>query len=223
MKFRRHNRQDDQFDDQRRCMIDEQLRGRDITDTRVLNAMRRVPRHLFVPEKRRQDSYRDGPMSIGYGQTISQPYIVASMSQSLRVNKHSRVLEIGTGCGYQAAILAELVRQVYSVEVVPELTDKARRILKQLGYQNIKMDVRDGSLGWPEEAPFDGIIVTAAAPKMPEPLIEQLKVGGAMVIPLATDSYGRQFLTRITKDSGGLKRETLYEVRFVPMIGEVEE
>jgi protein-L-isoaspartate(D-aspartate) O-methyltransferase len=223
MKFRRHNRQDDQFDDQRRRMIDEQLRGRDITDAGVLAAMRRVPRHLFVSEKRRQDAYRDGPMSIGYGQTISQPYIVASMTQSLSMTKRSRVLEIGTGCGYQAAVLAELAGQVYSVEVVPELIDRARRILKQLGYQNIKMDVRDGYLGWPEEAPFDGIIVTAAAPKMPEPLIEQLKVGGIMVIPLATDSYGRQFLTRFTKERDGLKCETLYEVRFVPMIGEVEE
>ncbi len=223
MKFRRHNRQDQEYDDQRRRMIDEQLRRRDITDSRVLAAMRRVPRHLFVSEKRRQDAYRDGPMSIGYGQTISQPYIVASMTQSLSMTKRSRVLEIGTGCGYQAAVLAELARQVYSVEVVPELTDKARRILKQLGYRNITMDVRDGSLGWPEEAPFDGIIVTAAAPKMPEPLVTQLKVGGTMVIPLATDSYGRQFLTKVIRTVDGTTRQTLYEVRFVPMIGEVEE
>lgn len=203
-------------------MIEDQLKSRDITDTRVLNSMRRIPRHLFVSLKRQDEAYSDSPLLIGHGQTISQPYVVASMTQELRLRDNSRVLEIGTGCGYQTAILSDLAKDVYSVEVIPELTDKARRILKKLGCRNVHTDVRDGFLGWPEKGPFDGIIVTAAAPKVPKPLLDQLARGGTMIIPLESDSYGRQFLTRITRDADGIKQQTLYEVRFVPMVGEVE-
>lgn len=223
MKKRRSYSSSQDFDDQRHRMVEDQLKTRDITDTRVLNSMRRIPRHLFVSLKRQVDAYSDGPLLIGHGQTISQPYVVASMTQELRLKAKSRVLEIGTGCGYQTAILSDLAKEVYSVEVIPELTDKARRILKKLGCRNVHTDVRDGFLGWPEKGPFDGIIVTAAAPKVPEPLLRQLAKGGTMIIPLASDSYGRQFLTRITRDAGGIKQHTLYEVRFVPMVGEIED
>ncbi|MDH3892686.1 MAG: protein-L-isoaspartate(D-aspartate) O-methyltransferase [candidate division Zixibacteria bacterium] len=223
MKKRRSYNSSISFDEQRRRMVDDQLKSRDITDTNVLNSMLRIPRHLFVPPKRQDEAYSDGPLQIGHGQTISQPYIVASMTQALRLRDTSRVLEIGTGCGYQTAILSDLAKEVYSVEVIPELTDKARRILKKLGCRNVHTDVRDGFLGWPERSPYDGIIVTAAAPKLPEPLIAQLAVGGTIIIPLTTDAYGRQFLTRLTRESDGLKRSTLYEVRFVPMVGQVEE
>jgi len=223
MTFRKNNRSDREFDEERRRMIEDQLCRRDITDARVLAAMRRVPRHLFVPERRRVNAYRDGPLEIGFGQTISQPYIVASMTQHLSLKREGRVLEIGTGCGYQTAVLAELCEHVFSVEVVPELLDRARQTLKQLGYDRVRTALKDGSLGWPEEAPFDGIVVTAAAPRLPAALIDQLAVSGVMVIPLTTDRYGRQFLVRVTKDAEGIKRHTLYEVRFVPMVGEVEK
>ncbi len=204
-------------------MVEDQLKNRDITDTRVLNSMGRIPRHLFVSLKRQAEAYNDSPSLIGYGQTISQPYVVASMTQELRLRDNSRVLEIGTGCGYQTAILSDLAKEVYSVEVIPELTGKARRILKKLGCRNVHTDVRDGFLGWPEKAPFDRIIVTAAAPRVPGPLLTQLAMGGTMIIPLTSDSYGRQFLTRITREAEGIRQHTLYEVRFVPMVGEIEE
>lgn len=222
MKKRRSN-SSHSFDEQRRRMVEDQLKTRDITDTRVLNSMLRIPRHLFVSLKRQAEAYNDSPSLIGHGQTISQPYVVASMTQELGVKASSRVLEIGTGCGYQTAILSDLAKEVYSVEVIPELTDKARRILKKLGCRNVHTDVRDGFLGWPEKAPFDRIIVTAAAPKVPEPLLRQLAVGGTMIIPLTSDSFGRQFLTKITRDADGIKQHALYEVRFVPMVGEVED
>jgi len=222
MKNRKETSRNPEFEEQRRRMVEEQLRRRDITDARVLAAMRRVPRHLFVPERRRSRAYHDGPLEIGYGQTISQPYIVASMTQYLELKRDSRVLEIGTGCGYQTAILAELCDQVFSVEVVAELLERARRTLKRLGYAQVRTALRDGTSGWPEEAPFDGIIVTAAAPKLPRALTEQLAIGGVMIIPLATDPYGRQFLVRVARDAEGIKRRTLYEVRFVPMVGEIE-
>lgn len=222
MKKRRSN-SSHSFDEQRHRMVEDQLKTRDITDTRVLNSMLRIPRHLFVSLKRQAEAYHDSPSLIGHGQTISQPYVVASMTQELGVKASSRVLEIGTGCGYQTAILSDLAKEVYSVEVIPELTDKARRILKKLGCRNVHTDVRDGFLGWPEKAPFDRIIVTAAAPKVPEPLLRQLAVGGTMIIPLTSDSFGRQFLTRITRDADGIKQHALYEVRFVPMVGEVED
>lgn len=203
-------------------MVADQLAARDISDSRVLKAMSTVPREEFVPLRRRDQAYTDGPLPIGEGQTISQPYVVASMTQSLQVGPDHRVLEIGTGCGYQAAVLAELAKEVYTVEVIEPLLDKARRTLKSLGYRNIHYRADDGSKGWPEEAPFDGIIVTAAAPKLPENLVAQLRLGGRMIIPMASDSWGRQFLYRITRTEEGYQRDELYEVRFVPMVGDVE-
>lgn len=220
MAFKRKQQPD--YEQLRRQMVENQLAARDIRDPRVLKAMGTVPRHEFVPVKRRDQAYADGPLPIGEGQTISQPYVVASMTESLHVMPDHRVLEVGTGCGYQAAVLAELAREVYTVEVIEPLVDKARRALKQLGYRNVHFRVDDGSKGWPEEAPYDGIIVTAAAPKLPENLVAQLKLGGRMIIPMATDSWGRQFLYRITRTKDGYERDELYEVRFVPMVGEVE-
>ncbi|HOP07057.1 MAG TPA: protein-L-isoaspartate(D-aspartate) O-methyltransferase [candidate division Zixibacteria bacterium] len=203
-------------------MVEQQLKGRDIHDSAVLKAMGTVPRHRFVSLKRQEMAYHDGPLPIGCDQTISQPYIVASMTQELRLKASSRVLEIGTGCGYQAAVLAEIAREVFSIEYVPELLERARKVLKDLQYRNIHLRDGDGSHGWPERAPYDGILVTAAAPQMPEGLINQLKIGGKMVLPLATDEWGRQFLYRVTRHASGYDSEKLYEVRFVPMIGEIE-
>jgi protein-L-isoaspartate(D-aspartate) O-methyltransferase len=223
MKKRRDKWQDGEFDEMRRRMVEEQLCRRDITNQRVLDAMGRVPRHLFVSERRRLSAYRDGPLEIGCGQTISQPYIVASMTQHLSLRRDSRVLEIGTGCGYQTAVLAELCDHVFSVEVIPELLERARRTLRQLGYERVHTALKDGSRGWPEEGPFDGIIVTAAAPRLPPALTDQLTLGGVMIIPLSTDRFGRQFLVKVTKETGGIKQRTLYEVRFVPMVGEIED
>ncbi len=213
---------EEEYTARRHQMVEQQLARRDIHDERVLLAMRAVPRHIFVPEGSRPAAYHDGPLSIGYGQTISQPYVVASMTEHLRLQPDSKVLEIGTGCGYQTAILAKLTSRVFSVEIVPELVDEARRLLKKLDCHDVKVKLADGALGWPEEAPFDAIIVTAAAPRLPEALVEQLAVGGRMVIPLATDEYGRQFLVRLLKTDSGLERHNLYEVRFVPMTGEVD-
>ena len=204
-------------------MVEEQLVARDITDQHVLQAMRKVPRHLFIPEKRQAYAYEDGPLPIGEGQTISQPYVVASMTQHLELPPHARVLEVGSGCGYQAAILAELADEVYTIELVASLLDRARRNLKALGYHKVHTRVGDGALGWPEAAPFDGIMVTAAAPRIPPALVAQLKVGGRLLIPLANDPWGRQFLTKVVKTASGCDSEELYEVRFVPMVGEIEK
>ncbi len=222
MKRRKNEQPGNRYDRLRHTMVDQQLESRDISNPRVLDAMRRIPRHLFVPPKRIEEAYLDSPVLIGFGQTISQPYVVASMTQELHLTDNSRVLEIGTGCGYQTAILSELAKEVYTVEVVPELTERARRVLKKLRCRNVRFEVRDGSLGWPEHAPYDAIIVTAAAPRLPQPLVDQMADNGRMVIPLASDSYGRQFLTLVTRDSGKVRQKTLYEVRFVPMVGEVE-
>ncbi|MFH1686629.1 MAG: protein-L-isoaspartate(D-aspartate) O-methyltransferase [bacterium] len=212
----------DRYAPEREQMVTEQLVRRDIIDLRVLNAMRRVPRHLFVPEKHLGDAYRDSPLSIGMGQTISQPYVVASMTQQLQLKPDHKVLEVGTGCGYQAAVLAELVRQVFTVELIPELHERARRNLKKAGYQRVQSRVADGASGWPEKGPFDAIIVTAAAPRLPSELIGQLKTGGRLVIPLAAEQWGRQYLHKITRTAQGLSNRRLYEVRFVPMVGEIE-
>ncbi len=213
---------DVQFVSQRMRMVDQQLVRRGIRDGRVLSAMRAVPRHEFIPEGYRQDAYKDGPQPIGEGQTISQPYIVASMTEHLELTEDSKVLEIGTGCGYQTAVLAEITKQVYSIEVVPGLLDKARRILSALGYNWIETRLGDGASGWPEAAPFDGIIVTAAAPQIPPALIEQLAVDGRMVIPVESGYFGSQELVKVTKSADGkINRKVLYEVRFVPMQGDV--
>jgi protein-L-isoaspartate(D-aspartate) O-methyltransferase len=197
-------------------MVDEQLRARDITDPRVLAAMRRVPRHRFIPVPLRDRAYDDSPVPIGFGQTISQPYIVAFMTQALDVEPGHSVLEIGTGSGYQAAVLAELTREVYSIEVLPELAERARATLEDLGYRDVRLRAGNGYLGWPEAAPFDRIIVTAAPPEIPPALVEQLEVGGLMAIPVGTVEQELRILRR-TAD--GLETLKTLPVRFVPMTG----
>lgn len=196
-------------------MIAEQLIPRGIEDTRVLAAMRKVRRHEYVPKAVRDRAYDDGPLPIGHGQTISQPYIVAVMTQVLEPKDNDKVLEIGTGSGYQAAVLAEIVDQVYTIEIVGPLADEARAHLKKQGYTNITVRHGDGYRGWPEHAPFDKIIVTAAPPEVPPRLVEQLKVGGRMVLPVGE---GYQQLIVLTKTDQGVVTETLFPVRFVPMV-----
>jgi protein-L-isoaspartate(D-aspartate) O-methyltransferase len=201
----------------RHRMIESQLRARGIEDARVLDAMRKVPRHLFVPEEYRWRAYDDSPLPIGHDQTISQPYIVGYMSEALELRTTDRVLEIGTGSGYQAAILGELAGQVYTIEIVPELAERARTALEAAGYRNVQVRHGDGYLGWPEAAPFDRIIVTAAPDKVPQALIDQLAVGGIMVVPVG-GVYDDQVMTILRKtEKGVITRETL-PVRFVPMI-----
>jgi len=202
-------------------MVDVDLRGRDIVDLRVLNAMLKVPRHEFVTEEYRNQAYADYPLPIGNNQTISQPYIVALMTQSARLQPEDRVLEIGTGSGYQAAVLAELVKEVYTIEIVEDLANNSRSELERLGYDNVKVKHGDGYQGWEEFAPFDAILLTAAAPKIPQPLIDQLKEGGRIILPLGGKLL--QKLIRITKIKDELKREKITGVRFVPMTGEVRQ
>ncbi len=197
-------------------MVDQQLLGRDITSLRVLEAMRKVPRHLFIPEPQRGRAYDDSPVPIGLGQTISQPYIVAFMTQALDVEPGHRVLEIGTGSGYQAAVLAEITREVYSIEVLPELAERAKATLTALGYRNVRLRTGNGYLGWPEHAPFDRIIVTAAPPEVPPALVQQLKIGGLMAIPVGTVEQDLRILRRTAT---GMETLQALPVRFVPMTG----
>jgi protein-L-isoaspartate(D-aspartate) O-methyltransferase len=197
-------------------MVERQLLSRDIYDQAVLDTMRIVPRHEFVPPEDRAQAYGDHPLSIGYEQTISQPYIVASMTQELHLTRSSRVLEIGTGCGYQTAVLAEICEHVYSIECVPELLTDASDRLRRMGYGNITLRTGDGSLGWPEHAPFDGILVAAAATDIPAPLLKQLADPGRMVIPVGAHLLNQQ-LVLIEKKDGRLTRSELYGVRFVPL------
>ena len=204
----------------RERMVRRQIEARDVRDPRVLKAMRSVPRHLFVPPSLRSHAYDDTPLPIGHEQTISQPYIVAFMSEALELKPDHRVLEIGTGSGYQAAVLAELAREVYSIEIVEPLAREAEQRLKQLGYSNIKLRVGDGYRGWPEAAPFDAIMVTAAPDHVPPALIEQLAEGGRLVLPVGRFS---QNLVRIRRTPEGTRRESLLPVRFVPMTGEAEK
>ena len=204
----------------RYLMVETQIARRDVTDKNVLDAMRTVPRHLFVPEEFREDAYRDGPLPIGHDQTISQPYIVAIMTQLLKIDSASKVLEIGTGSGYQAAVLAEISDSVYTIEIIPALGRHADSLLDSLGYRSVQVRVGDGYLGWPEAAPFDAVIVIAAAPKLPQPLLDQLKVGGRMVIPVGQFS---QELMLITKNEEGVVKESVIPVRFVPMTGEIQK
>jgi protein-L-isoaspartate(D-aspartate) O-methyltransferase len=203
----------------RRRMVEEQLKGfgRDITNARVLHAMANVPRHEFVPEKLRQGAYEDHPLSIGYGQTISQPYIVAFMSEQLDPRPTSRVLEIGTGSGYQAAVLAVLVREVYTIEIVEPLADRAKADLARLGYTNVFVRAGDGYKGWPEAAPFDAIIVTCAPEHVPQPLVDQLRDGGRMIIPVGP--LHDQNLYLLQKVGRKVERRAVLPVRFVPMTG----
>ena len=187
-------------------------------DPEVLNAMGRVERHKFVPEKNRRHSYRDSPLGIGYGQTISQPYIVAEMTRQLQLSPTSKVLEIGTGSGYQAAVLAELTSEVYSIEIIEPLHHRARKTLADNGYQTIRLRHADGYYGWPEAAPFDGIIVTCAAGEIPPPLVEQLAIGGRMLIPVGK-RFGTQYLILVTKNrDGSVSSRNLMAVRFVPLV-----
>jgi protein-L-isoaspartate(D-aspartate) O-methyltransferase len=200
---------------ERQTMVDDHIRGRGITDQRVLAAMRSVPRERFVPETVTGQAYADHPLPIGYGQTISQPYIVAYMSETLQVTRSSKVLEIGTGSGYQAAILGELAGEVYSIEIVPELADRARQILDALGYKNIHVRTGDGYRGWPEQAPFDRIMVTAAPDHVPQPLVDQLATGGRLVIPVGRTE---QDLLLITRTPTGVVQQRTIPVRFVPLV-----
>ena len=199
---------------ERQRMVDQQLRPRNIRSPRVLEAMGSVPRHLFIPEEHRREAYEDSPVPIGHGQTISQPYIVAFMTQALEIGPADRVLEIGTGCGYQAAVLATLARQVYSIEILAPLADRARETLSTLGYHNVQVRTGNGYLGWPEEAPFDRIIVTAAPDEVPATLVQQLKVGGLMAVPVGT---AMQELRILRRTIGGTETLDTLPVRFVPM------
>jgi protein-L-isoaspartate(D-aspartate) O-methyltransferase len=207
-----------EFAAQRQFMVQRQLIPRGINDQRVLAAMANVPREEFVGPESRTASYEDGPLPIGYDQTISQPYVVAFMTQQLRPQPGDRVLEVGTGSGYQAAILAELVSDVYSVEIVEPLAKTAETTLQRLGYKNVHVKVGDGYKGWPEEGPFDAIIVTCAPDKVPQPLIDQLKDDGRMVIPVG-DRFAQQ-LYLLEKKNGQLKQSATLPVRFVPMVSE---
>ena len=209
------------FATQRDRMVKEQMVYRGIRDNRVLTAVRKVPREEFVPEKIRGASYADQPLPIGYDQTISQPYIVAFMTEQLRPQPGDRVLEIGTGSGYQAAILAELVAEVYSIEIVEALAKSAEATLRRLGYKNVHVKAGDGYKGWPEHAPFDAIIVTCAPDHVPKPLVEQLKEGGRMIIPVGP--FGNQELYLLEKKEGKLRQRSIEAVRFVPMTGEAEK
>ncbi len=202
----------------RERMVRQQIAARGIRAERVLDAMRSVPRHLFVPLESRHSAYMDGPLSIGQGQTISQPYIVALMTEALELRGHERVLEIGTGSGYQAAILSQLASHVYTVERIPELASRAQDLFRQLGYDNISMHVGDGTLGWLEHAPYKAIIVTAAAPEIPRPLTDQLAEGGRLVAPIG--GSWSQSLVRVRKQRGHLRRQELTSVAFVPLIGQ---
>ena len=199
-------------------MVKLQIENRDVRDTRVLDAMRRVPRHLFVPPGSRSSAYEDHPVSIGYGQTISQPYMVAFMTQALGLRGAERVLEVGTGSGYQTAILAELCRAVFSVERIPELAAAAESSLEALGYGNVGLRIGDGSEGWPENAPFDGILVAAAAPSIPQRLRDQLADNGVMVIPVG-DWRRTQEIFVARRTGGTVTVEKSIGCRFVPLIG----
>ncbi len=205
----------------RRRMVEKHLRGRDITDPRVLDAMGRVPRHRFVPERLKLVAYSDRPLPIGHGQTISQPYIVALMTQLVQPKPQARALDIGTGSGYQAAVLAELCEQVYSIEIVRPLAESARHRLAGLGYTNIEVRAGDGYRGWPEHAPFDVIIVAAAPDHVPQPLVEQLAPGGRLVIPVGR--YRQNLLLIEKRSDGSIVERTIAPVAFVPMTGEAQQ
>jgi protein-L-isoaspartate(D-aspartate) O-methyltransferase len=201
-------------------MVEQQIRARGVDDERVLAAMAQVPRHLFVPDGERGQAYEDHPLPIGSRQTISQPYVVALMTSLLALTPRSRVLEIGTGSGYQAAVLSRLAAEVYSVEIVPDLAARALGTLARLGYDNIHVRIADGYRGWSEAAPFDAIVLTAAPAEVPQPLLDQLKPGGRMVLPVGGVE---QDLVLITKGAdGSIRRQTVLPVRFVPMTGEAQ-
>ena len=215
-------RNKDQFVRARRAMIERDLMTRGIRDARVLEAMGSIERELFVPEKLRSLAYEDRPLSIGEGQTISQPYMVAFMTQLLSLKGTERVLEIGTGSGYQTAVLGKLAAEVYSIEIIPKLSDRAKILLVQLGFDNVHLKVGDGFFGWEEQGPFDAILVTAAAPKIPEPLWRQLREGGRLIMPLGAERKA-QTLVRVTKSDGKQVVEELTGVVFVPLTGAIRQ
>jgi protein-L-isoaspartate(D-aspartate) O-methyltransferase len=215
-------RNKDQFVRARRAMIERDLMTRGIRDARVLEAMGSIERELFVPEKLRSLAYEDRPLSIGEGQTISQPYMVAFMTQLLSLKGMERVLEIGTGSGYQTAVLGKLAAEVYSIEIIPKLSDRAKILLVQLGFDNVHLTVGDGFFGWEEQGPFDAILVTAAAPKIPEPLWRQLREGGRLIMPLGAERQ-TQTLVRVTKSDGKQVVEELTGVVFVPLTGAIRQ
>ncbi|MDH7484712.1 MAG: protein-L-isoaspartate(D-aspartate) O-methyltransferase [Anaerolineae bacterium] len=214
--------EEETFARMRQEMVDSTIRARGVSDAAVLRAMETVPRHRFVPEDYLGQAYADHPLPIGYGQTISQPYIVALMTESLDLEPGERVLEIGTGSGYQAAVLAELVDEVYSVEIIPELAESAARRLRELGYDNVRTKQGDGYYGWEEYAPFDAIIVTCAPDHVPQPLVNQLAEGGRLVVPIGPPG-GYQTLWQYVREADGLKAYNLGGVRFVPLLREVPE
>ncbi len=214
--------QEDKYAKLRENMVKYQLKTRDIDNKKVLEVMNKVERHKFVPTNLVSDAYDDSPLPIGHGQTISQPYIVALMTQSLQVNENYKVLEIGTGSGYQAAVLAELVKNVYTIEIIKELANSAKNRLNKLNYTNVKVKHADGYFGWKEYAPFDAIIITAAANHIPPPLLKQLKDGGKLIIPLGSTLWF-QTLTLVTKKGEELETEFITGVRFVPFTGEAQK
>jgi len=205
------------FAARRHAMVESQLRARDITDPAVLAAMEKVPRHRFIPDQDREFAYQDAPVPIGFGQTISQPYIVAYMTQALRVSRADKVLEIGTGSGYQAAVLGEVAREVYTIEILPALADRARAALTALGYRNVHVRTGDGYLGWPEQQPFDCIIVTAAPEEIPAPLVDQLAPNGRLILPVG-GQHENQKLVLLTRTASGIVRRDTLDVRFVPLV-----
>jgi protein-L-isoaspartate(D-aspartate) O-methyltransferase len=215
-----NQRTEKMYDKMRIRMVEEQIERRGISDEKVLNAMRNVPRHEFVPDHLKKYAYADEPLPIGEDQTISQPYIVAYMTEYLDLEPDHKVLEIGTGSGYQAAVLAEIIDTVYTIEIVEVLANRAKQTLERLGYENVFVKGGDGYKGWPEHAPFDAIIITAAPTKIPQPLLQQLKIGGHMILPLGDYS---QELVLIEKMENDYKQEKLLPVRFVPMTGEVTD
>ncbi len=214
------NPQESKYTFEREKMVADTIVARNVSDKLVLSAMRKVPRHEFVPENMKRYAYEDRPLPIGEDQTISQPYIVALMTELLGLKGNEKVLEIGTGSGYQAAILAEIAKEVYTIEIIPSLAKSAEERLRRLGYKNIIVKIGDGYKGWEEHAPFDGIVVTAAPDHIPQPLVDQLKVGGKMVIPVGSMI---QQLKVITKTESGIKEKSVLPVRFVPMTGEAQQ
>lgn len=205
----------DQYAKQRQNMVDSQIANRGVRDQKVLEAMRKVPRHMFVDEDKKGRAYEDRPLPIGHGQTISQPYIVAFMTAMIKPKSNFKVLEIGTGSGYQAAVLSEIVDQVYTIEIIDELGKSAGERLQSLGYNNVHVKIADGYNGWREYAPFDAIIVTAASETIPPPLIDQLKEDGIMAIPVGSP-FRTQYLLQVTNSNGKVKTKNVMPVRFVP-------
>ena len=201
----------------RRAMVEEQIRKRGVKSARVLEVMMRVPRHVFVPEELASRAYEDRALGIGEQQTISQPYMVASMTENLDLQGGERVLEVGTGSGYQAAILAELAREVITVEKNVALAESARARLSSMGYRNVRVEIGDGTSGWPEAAPFDGILIAAAAPAIPQPLVAQLAEGGRLIVPVGASN--KQMLMRVRKRDGEITEEKLFACQFVPLLG----